>query len=93
MDGLALPVDAAGLSCLGDPGSERLLLGARNAAAGPLPVCPCRTLGGAPLGSWLSPGPDHHVAAEPAHSFVLPAEMFSDKAFVLFPDVGEVWSQ
>ena len=33
------------------------------------------------------------MAAEPAHSFVLPAEMFSDKAFVPFPDVGEVWSQ
>lgn len=24
--------------------------------------------------------------------FVLPVEMFSDKAFVLFPKVGEVWS-
>ena len=24
--------------------------------------------------------------------FVLPVEMFSDKAFVLFPTVGEVWS-
>ena len=37
-------------------------------------------------------GPDHHVAAEPAHSFVLPLEMFSDKALVPFPDVGEMWS-
>ena len=36
--------------------------------------------------------PDQHVGAEPAHSFVLPVEMFNDKAFVLFPDVGEVWS-
>ena len=41
---------------------------------------------GSPLGL------DHHVAAEPAHSFVLPLEMFSDEAFVPFPDVGEVWS-
>ena len=36
--------------------------------------------------------PDQHVGAEPAHSFVLPVEMFNDKAFVLFPDVDEVWS-
>ena len=72
---------------------QRLLLGARNAAARPLPVCPCRTLGSAPPGSWLSPGPDQHVAAETAHSFVFPTEMFSDKASVPFPDVGEVWSQ
>ena len=37
-------------------------------------------------------GPDHRVAAEPGHSFVLPIEMFSDKAFVPFPHVGEVWN-
>ena len=29
-------------------------------------------------------GPDHHVAIEPGHGFVLPVEMFSDKAFVRF---------
>ena len=33
------------------------------------------------------------MATEPARSFVLPAEMFSDKDLVPFPDVGEVWSQ
>ena len=30
------------------------------------------------------PGPDHHVVTKPGHSFVLPAKMFSDKAFVPF---------
>ena len=34
--------------------------------------------------------PDHYVSAETGYSFVLSDEMFSDKAFVPFPDVGEV---
>ena len=37
-------------------------------------------------------GPDHHMAVEPGHGFVLPVEMFSDTAFIPFTDVGEVWS-
>ena len=37
-------------------------------------------------------GPYHYLATEPGHSFVLLFEMFSDKAFVPFPDVGDVWS-
>ena len=51
-------------------------------------ICPAafHEVPGSPL------DPDHHVATEPGHGFVLPVEMFSDKAFVLFPDVGDVWS-
>ena len=51
-------------------------------------ICPAafHEVPGSPL------DPDHHVATEPGHGFVLPIEMFSDKAFVLFPDVGDVWS-
>ena len=37
-------------------------------------------------------GPDHHVATEPGDGFILPVGMFSDKSFVPFPDVGDVWS-
>ena len=36
--------------------------------------------------------PDHHVAREIGNIFVLPVEMFNDKNFVQFPDVGEGWS-
>ena len=89
MDPPSLP-DLRGLSFLGAWGSASCWkLGTRQPShfrsvrVGPWAVLEVR---GSPL------GPDHHVAAEPAHSFVLPLEMFSDKALVPFPDVGEMWS-
>ena len=87
MDGPAVSARPCRTVLLGRLG-QRLLLEAWDAAAGPLPVCPCRT---EVPGSLL--GPDHQVSAEPGYSFVLPDEMFSDEAFVPFRDVGEVWSQ
>ena len=83
--------DPAGLSFLGargsascrkpgtlQPGHFRSVLAGLWAALHEVPGCPL--------------GPDHRVTAEPGHNFVLPVEMFSDKAFGPFPDVGEVWS-
>lgn len=73
-------------------GAKPLKLEACDAAGGPLPVC----LKDTGLGSRTFPvsplDPDHHVAAEPGRSFVLSVETFSDKAFVLFPNVDEAWS-
>ena len=86
MDRPALPAGPCRTVLLGRP-RQRLLLEAWDAAAGPLPICPAlQEVPGSPL------GPDHHVATEPGHSFVLLFKMFSDKAFVPFPDVGDVWS-
>ena len=90
MDGSALPVDPAGLSCLGDTGSA--------SCWEPGALQPATS--GQSSGHWVvlhqdpgSPRALTTVATEPGHSFVLPAEMFSDKACVQFPDVGEAWSQ
>ena len=66
MDGPALPARPCRTVLPGRLGQRRLLE-AWDAAAGPLPVRPCGTL-----------GPDHRVAVEPGHSFVFSVEMFSD---------------
>ena len=91
MDGPALPVQAAGLSCLGDPGSTscweprtRQLGHFQSVLAGHWAVL--HQVPGSPR-ALTTTWPQNLL------SFVLPAEMFSDKAFVPFPDVGEVWSQ
>lgn len=82
MDGPPLPARPWGLSFLGAWGSascwkrDATAEPFRSVRAGPWAVLEVR---GSPL------GPDHHVATEPAHSFVLPLEMFSDKALVPFP--------
>lgn len=67
------------------------LAGTWDGGIGPLLICPCGSLGCTTRNSGLILGPDHHVTREIGDIFALPVEMFNDKHFVQFPNVGELW--
>ena len=76
------------LAAAAAPPAESLGAGFR-----PLPVCLYRTLGCTLRSSWISSGPDHHVATE-IGNIVLPVEMFNDTdafSFLMCVKCGAQW--